>query len=447
MNTPHRSPRLVRIGSIIAALLMVLSACSSDNDTEIAADDVSLTADGGSLAAGSDTVTASTENDDEPEIGISTQIGTSTQIMFEEADVRGEEPFAPEAEITQCRAAELNTFLDSEPTVAAAWAEAADLQTDEITETIGSYTATVLTTDTRVTNHAYKGGVARGFQATLEAGTAVLVDDAGVPRVRCACGNPLAPPRPTGDEIPDGSATQVPVTTTTAPAPTQNGFCATWQIVGPDMIGGPSGASAEAMAEYFNGLVDGLDQLIAAAQVEPGFPPDALTDLIDYRGYIAVVALTPENPGDGDEFRPLRDRVEAFVLGYCGPLIDDGTPTVPTHVDEEDGQDDGDSHDGGDIDTGDQEDGLIGNCGSMQFILLAAVAENLGIDHVATSQPFVDALQALANGIDPGAEYDVADLSILLAQEEIGCQGAQAMQQLIIDNGYGHLLEGTSLGA
>jgi len=83
----------------------------------------------------------------------------------------------------------------------------------------------------------------------------------------------------------------------------------------------------------------------------------------------------------------------------------------------------------------------------MQFILLAAVAENLGIDHVATSQPFVDALQALANGIDPGAEYDVADLSILLAQEEIGCQGAQAMQQLIIDNGYGHLLEGTSLGA
>ncbi|MBT5850173.1 MAG: hypothetical protein HOH36_07040, partial [Acidimicrobiaceae bacterium] len=125
MTTPHRSPRLVRIGTIIAALLMVLSACSSDNDTEIAADDVSLTADGGSLAAGSDTVTASTENDDEPEIGISTQIGTSTQIMFEEADVRGEEPFAPDAEIAECRPDELNTFLESEPTVAAAWAEAA----------------------------------------------------------------------------------------------------------------------------------------------------------------------------------------------------------------------------------------------------------------------------------------------------------------------------------
>ena len=35
---------------------------------------------------------------------------------------------------------------------------------------------------------------------------------------------------------------------------------------------------------------------------------------------------------------------------------------------------------------------------------------------------------------------------MLVAQEEIGCQGAQAMQQLIIDHGYGHLLEGTSLG-
>src|SRR6185436_18143448 len=33
-----------------------------------------------------------------------------------------------------------------------------------------------------------------GFLAVLRRGTAVLVDDEGVPRVKCYCGNPLLPP-------------------------------------------------------------------------------------------------------------------------------------------------------------------------------------------------------------------------------------------------------------
>ncbi|MFF0092092.1 DUF6777 domain-containing protein [Streptomyces canus] len=52
----------------------------------------------------------------------------------------------------------------------------------------------VLRADTLVTDHGYRAGRASGFQAVLQAGTAVLVDDRGVPRVRCACGNPLTPP-------------------------------------------------------------------------------------------------------------------------------------------------------------------------------------------------------------------------------------------------------------
>ncbi|MCX4855115.1 hypothetical protein OG426_47245 [Streptomyces canus] len=52
----------------------------------------------------------------------------------------------------------------------------------------------VLRADTLVTNHRYRAGRASGFQSVLQAGTAVLVDDRGVPRVRCACGNPLTPP-------------------------------------------------------------------------------------------------------------------------------------------------------------------------------------------------------------------------------------------------------------
>ncbi|MER7563604.1 DUF6777 domain-containing protein [Streptomyces sp. NPDC097941] len=52
----------------------------------------------------------------------------------------------------------------------------------------------VLRADTRVTDHGYRGGRARGFPSVLQAGTAVLVDHRGVPRVRCAGGNPLTPP-------------------------------------------------------------------------------------------------------------------------------------------------------------------------------------------------------------------------------------------------------------
>lgn len=55
-------------------------------------------------------------------------------------------------------------------------------------------TPVVLRADTRVTNHGFRAGRAVGYQAVLQAGTAVLVDDRGVPRVRCACGNPLRPP-------------------------------------------------------------------------------------------------------------------------------------------------------------------------------------------------------------------------------------------------------------
>ncbi|GAP52775.1 serine/threonine protein kinase [Streptomyces azureus] len=52
----------------------------------------------------------------------------------------------------------------------------------------------MLRADTGVTNHGFRAGRAAVLQAVLQAGTAVLVDDRGVPRVRCACGNPLRPP-------------------------------------------------------------------------------------------------------------------------------------------------------------------------------------------------------------------------------------------------------------
>ncbi|MFB7614850.1 DUF6777 domain-containing protein [Kitasatospora sp. NPDC056181] len=75
-----------------------------------------------------------------------------------------------------------------------AWASAQGISQADIPAYLRSLTSAYLRVDTRVTNHAYKGGASVAYQSVLQAGTSVLVDAQGVPRVRCACGNPLGPP-------------------------------------------------------------------------------------------------------------------------------------------------------------------------------------------------------------------------------------------------------------
>ncbi|MFE2328068.1 DUF6777 domain-containing protein [Streptomyces sp. NPDC059385] len=78
---------------------------------------------------------------------------------------------------------------------ARAFAEAADIEQAKIPEFLRGLTPVVLRADTRVTNHGFRDGRADGYQSVLQAGTAVLVDEHGMPRVRCGCGNPLGSPR------------------------------------------------------------------------------------------------------------------------------------------------------------------------------------------------------------------------------------------------------------
>ncbi|WP_284581042.1 DUF6777 domain-containing protein [Streptomyces sp. 2P-4] len=84
--------------------------------------------------------------------------------------------------------------LSAEPAKNAAFAEALGIRPAEVPGFLRSLTAVTLRVDTRVTNHGYEDGRPTPYQAVLQAGTAVLVDDHGVPRVRCACGNPLDQP-------------------------------------------------------------------------------------------------------------------------------------------------------------------------------------------------------------------------------------------------------------
>ncbi|MEV7525268.1 DUF6777 domain-containing protein [Streptomyces sp. NPDC091371] len=86
-------------------------------------------------------------------------------------------------------------YLTEDNAKARAFAQASDIEQASIPEFLRGLTPVVLRADTRVTNHGFRDGRADSFQSVLQAGTAVLVDEHGMPRVRCGCGNPLGSPR------------------------------------------------------------------------------------------------------------------------------------------------------------------------------------------------------------------------------------------------------------
>ncbi|MDX2764828.1 PASTA domain-containing protein [Streptomyces europaeiscabiei] len=71
------------------------------------------------------------------------------------------------------------------------WARIVGVDVDGIGHYLDELTPVLLRHDTLVKNHDYKKDRAVPFDALLEAGIAVLVDDQGLPVVKCSCGNPL----------------------------------------------------------------------------------------------------------------------------------------------------------------------------------------------------------------------------------------------------------------
>jgi hypothetical protein len=102
-------------------------------------------------------------------------------------------------DVGACDAEQMVTFLEANADKAAAWAGVLGIEVSEIRSFVATLTPVILRSDTYVTNHGFENGRATTIPAVLQAGTAVLVDDKGVPVVKCYCGNPLtAPPRTTG---------------------------------------------------------------------------------------------------------------------------------------------------------------------------------------------------------------------------------------------------------
>jgi len=119
-----------------------------------------------------------------------------------QGSVNGSEPglYGGTLDNAVCDREQLVDFLGEDAAKARAFVDAlnADIEPDIDVQGIPEYLATltpvILRGDTRVTNHGYRDGRPTPFQAVLEAGTAVLVDYQGIPRVKCYCGNPLTEP-------------------------------------------------------------------------------------------------------------------------------------------------------------------------------------------------------------------------------------------------------------
>ncbi len=92
-----------------------------------------------------------------------------------------------------CDKEALKKHLASNPRLAQNWAQILGISVAEINGYIDRLQSRRLTVPVQVTNHDYEGDSPRELQSVLDAGTAVLTDADGTPRVRCACGNPLKP--------------------------------------------------------------------------------------------------------------------------------------------------------------------------------------------------------------------------------------------------------------
>ncbi len=104
--------------------------------------------------------------------------------------LRGDTPglFGGTRNVSVCDKAKLVEFLLANAVPAARWMKVLKIaDRADIPQFVRKLTPVVLRVDTLVRNHT----MSTSFDAILQAGTAVLVDEFGIPVVKCNCGNPL----------------------------------------------------------------------------------------------------------------------------------------------------------------------------------------------------------------------------------------------------------------
>ncbi|WP_328429875.1 DUF6777 domain-containing protein [Streptomyces sp. NBC_00443] len=189
------APRIAAIAVVVVAavILAVVLSRGDGGGTGTSADgEVFLQAAG---KTGPDPFTESTATDSSAPPAAPTQATESEPSNA----VRGVDGGAPglyggTRKAAACDVEKQIAYLRAAPEKNRAFASVARVNASDVPAYLRSLTPVQLRMDTRVTNHGYRDGAAHSYQAVLQSGTAVMVDDRGVPRVRCACGNPLTPP-------------------------------------------------------------------------------------------------------------------------------------------------------------------------------------------------------------------------------------------------------------
>lgn len=186
---------------------LVFTRDDSGSDTSATGGEVFLQA---ASKSGPDPFTESTANDSSTETEApSTSTASESTNVTQGVDGSAPGLYGGTRNVSSCDVEKQIKFLQADPAKNSAFASVVGLQTSQVPGYLRALTPMQLRYDTRVTNHGYRDGAATSYQAVLQAGTAALVDDHGVPRVRCACGNPLGEPVPqkttpkqTGDSWP-----------------------------------------------------------------------------------------------------------------------------------------------------------------------------------------------------------------------------------------------------
>ncbi|MFJ3582320.1 DUF6777 domain-containing protein [Streptomyces sp. NPDC090127] len=147
---------------------------------------------------GPDPFTASTSRAGEPPVPTPAPPGSPAPTATAQTvrEITGSTPglYGGTRSVASCDVEQQVAFLADDRDKARAFAEAAGIPEAGVPDWLRGLTPVVLRADTRVTNHGYRDGAPTAFQSVLQAGTAVLVDQYGTPRVRCACGNPVRSP-------------------------------------------------------------------------------------------------------------------------------------------------------------------------------------------------------------------------------------------------------------
>lgn len=214
-------PRIAAIvTAVVAAVVLVVVLTRPDDGGSKAGGEVFLQPAGES---GPDPFTESTARESETEPGTASPSVTPSPSKTGQQVTRGVDGAAPglyggTRKVASCDVEQQIKVLQAAPDKNRAFASVQGIEPSTVPGYLRGLTPVTLRMDTRVTNHGYQDGKADAYQAVLQAGTAVLVDDRGVPRVRCACGNPLLPPvaqedtpRQTGKAWPGYRASEVVV--------------------------------------------------------------------------------------------------------------------------------------------------------------------------------------------------------------------------------------------